>query len=398
MSTKLSEVAAPLLLETGSRIKALDRGVYDHQSTSTMLVFQTILLALTTWIGVQALDFSASQWIWTTDVSGGVAPVGSRAFRKDFVAPAGKTPLEADIIITADNSFSLYVNNDLVGSSGDFRYAARFCVPLYDCLNVFAVTATNGATVPNPAGLLVAIQITYSDGTTSQLVSDATWRGAITFPSNYQSLSLDDNPWRPVLVEAGYGAAPWGTIPVPSVPPVLTLAGAAWIWTTEVSGGIAPAGTRAFRRTYTAPPGQLVGSATVIIAADNEYTLYANGFQIGSGTSFTTAQTWSINLGAASQVVFAVVATNILTVPNPAGVIFAAEINLVQTACNCTGGAYLVSDGSWLWPGNGSLPPGFQNPGYDSSSWTAVTTEGANGVAPWGTVAISPSTGTVNAF
>ncbi|CAK5278380.1 unnamed protein product [Mycena citricolor] len=363
-----------------------------------MLVFQTILFALTTLIGVQALDLSASQWIWTTDVSGGLAPVGSRAFRKDFVAPAGKTPLEADIIITADASFSLYVNNNLVGSGGNYRYATRFCVPLKDCLNVFAVNATNGGTAPNPAGLIAAIQITYSDGTTSQLVSDATWRGAITFPSNYQSLSFDDNSWRPVFVEADFGASPWGTIPVPPAPPVLTLAAASWIWTTEVSGGNAPAGTRAFLRTYTPPPGQRVASATVIIAADNEYTLYANGFQIGSGTSFTTAQTWSINLGAASQVVFAVVATNILTVPNPAGVIFVAEIDLVQTACNCTGGAYLISDGSWLWPGNASVPSGFQNPGYDSSSWTAVTTEGMDGVAPWGTVAVSPSTGTINAF
>ncbi|CAK5268971.1 unnamed protein product [Mycena citricolor] len=368
-----------------------------------MLVLQTILFALTTLIGVQALDFSASQWIWTTDVSGGQAPVSTRAFRNKFVAPAGKTPVEADIIITADNFFSLYVNNNLVGTGSDWTKPGRFYVPLNDCLNVFAVNATNGGllsnpTAPNPAGLLVAIQISYSDGTTSQIVSDATWRGAITYPSNFPSLSFDDYTWLPVFVEAGYSTSTWGAIQVPSVPPALTLDGAAWIWTTEVSGGNAPPGTRAFRRTYTAPAGQVAASATVIIAADDQYTLYANGFAVGSGTSFSTAQTWSINLGAAQQVVFAVVATNILTVPNPAGVIFAAEINLVQTSCNCTGEAYLASDGSWLWPGNASLPPGFQTPGYNSSSWTAVTTEGVNGAAPWGTIAVSPSTGTVNAF
>ncbi|CAK5270015.1 unnamed protein product [Mycena citricolor] len=129
-----------------------------------MLVFQTALLVLTALAGVQALDFSASQWIWTTDVSNGLAPVATRAFRKEFVARAGKTPVEADIIITTDNSFDLYVNDNLVGSSVDWRYAARFCVPLTDCLNVFAVNATNGGlapnlAAPNAAGLLVAIQM-----------------------------------------------------------------------------------------------------------------------------------------------------------------------------------------------------------------------------------------------
>ncbi|CAK5270013.1 unnamed protein product [Mycena citricolor] len=159
------------------------------------------------------------------------------------------------------------------------------------------------------------------------------------------------------------------------------LSQAAWIWTTEASGGNAPPGTRAFLRTYTAPPGQLIASATAIIAADNEYTLYANEFPVGSGSSSSTAQTWSINLGAAPQVVFAVVATNTLTAPlDAAGVIFAAEINFVKTAGNCTGGAYLVSDVSWLWPGDASLPSGFEFPGYNSSSWTAVTMEG--GPAP----------------
>ncbi|KAJ7611595.1 lectin [Roridomyces roridus] len=340
--------------------------------------------ALSVFPRISALDFDASTWIWTNEVSGGNAPVGSRAFRKDFVAPLGKTPVQADIIMTADNSFTLYVNGISVGGGGDLHFAERFCVPLCSCLNVFAVTATNGATTPNPAGLLAAIQITYSDGTTSTIVSDTTWRYSISVPSGYEQLTFDDNSWPPAIAEGAYGVSPWGQITIPSNPPVLSLSNADWIWTSEVSGGNAPIGNRAFRRTYTPPPGQTPTSATVIIVADNAYTLYVNGILIGSGTDFHTAQTYTISLAPANETVFAVFAQNADVVPNPAGLLAAIEINTAN--CNCTAGVMFVTDGGWK--SNTGTPAGFQLPGYDDSTWPAATVEGAFGIAPWGKVAV----------
>ncbi|KAJ7905737.1 lectin [Mycena olivaceomarginata] len=305
--------------------------------------------------GVAALDFGTSQWIWTNEVSAGNAPIGARAFRKDFVPPLGKTPIQADIAITVDNSFTLYVNGGQVGTGGDFTNAERFCVPLRSCLNVFAVTAVNGATTPNPAGLLVAIQITYSDGTTSTIVSDTTWRTSITIPAGYEQLSFDDNrsvrlshlgakfPFRPLL-------------------PSLSLANSKWIWTNEVVNGNAPPGQRAFRRTYTPPTGQTATSATIIIAADNEYSLYVNGILVGSGNNFAVAQQYTVNLSLAPKVVFAVYAVN--NQPSNAN----------------------------------STPIGFQLPGFDDSSWPAATAEGAYGVAPWGKLTVVPVSGPVNAI
>ncbi|KAJ7460971.1 lectin [Mycena galericulata] len=336
-----------------------------------------------------ALDFSASTWIWTDEVSGGNAPVGARAFRKDFVAPLGKTPVQADIILTADNSLTLYVNGIEVGTGGDYRFAERFCVPLCSCLNVFAVTAVNGATTPNPAGLIAAIQITYSDGTTSNIVTDTTWRYSISVPNGYEQLSFDDSSWSPAIGEGAYGVSPWGQIAIPSSPPVLSFTDAEWIWTNEVVNGVAPPGFRAFRRTYTPPPGQTPTSATIIITTDNAYTLYVNGVLVGSGNNFPVAQTYTVALAPAPEVVFAVYAENTLTVENPAGLLAAIEINTAE--CNCTAGVMFVTDGSWK--SNTGTPAGFQLPGYDDSTWPAATVEGPYGMAPWGTITVSPSAG-----
>ncbi|KAF7353670.1 hypothetical protein MVEN_01051900 [Mycena venus] len=353
------------------------------------------LIALYLVPGAAALDFSASTWIWTSDVSGGNAPVGARAFRKDWTPPLGKTPVQADIIMTVDNGFTLYVNGVEQGTGGDFRYAQRFCVALYPCLNVFAVTGVNAATSPNPAGLLAAIQITYSDGTTSTIVSDTTWRASITVPTGYEQLSFDDNSWKPAVAEGAYGVAPWGQIPIPSDPPVLSLTNANWIWTNEVANGVAPPGARAFRRTYTPPTGQTATSATIIITADNEYSLYVNGVLIGSGNNFQVAQEYTVTLSPAPSVVFAVYAVNTLTVNNPAGLLASIEINS-RGECNCTSGSYLLTDGAWK--SNTGTPIGFQLPGFDDSSWPAATTEGVYGVAPWNTVTVTPASGPVNAI
>jgi hypothetical protein len=99
--------------------------------------------------------------------------------------------------------------------------------------------------------------------------------------------------------------------------------------------------------TRTTPPtGQVVTSATIIIIADNEYSLYANGVLIGSADNFQVAQQYTINFTPAPNVVFAVNATNDGPVNNPAGILAAIEINSANSECNCTSGAYLRT-GTW---------------------------------------------------
>ncbi|KIK61620.1 hypothetical protein GYMLUDRAFT_96470 [Collybiopsis luxurians FD-317 M1] len=65
------------------------------------------------------LSFAHSQWIWTLEVVDGKAPPGSRAFRKNFIAPYKREPVFATIAFGADDSATLYVNE------GRNRYRSR---------------------------------------------------------------------------------------------------------------------------------------------------------------------------------------------------------------------------------------------------------------------------------
>ncbi|KAF7305158.1 hypothetical protein MKEN_01231000 [Mycena kentingensis (nom. inval.)] len=352
-----------------------------------MASLKSILAIAGLLVCAQALDFSASSWIWTNEVSAGgaSAPVGARAFRKTFTPPRNKTPVLANIIIDADNSLTLFVNGGQIGTGDDFRFAELFCVALRPCQNVFAVTATNGG---GPAGLIATIQVVYSDGTTSTLVTDTTWRYALGVPANYQQLTIDDNAWPAAIAQGKVPMAPWGQPTIPTTPPTLTLTKSSWIWTNEVSGGNAPPGSRAFRRTYVPPTGTTPSSARIAIAADNAYSLWVNGVFVGSGSSFSVADTYTVPLSSAvgASVVFAVQATNTLTVVNPAGLIAAIEI--FSAECNCTSGAFITTDGSWKY--SVGVPSGFQDPGFNDASWPAAIIEAPYGAAPWGNTVFTP--------
>ncbi|KAJ4474450.1 hypothetical protein J3R30DRAFT_679756 [Lentinula aciculospora] len=338
-----------------------------------------------------ALSFDASQWIWTPELSGGNAPVGSRGFRKTFVPPQGKTPAFLTIANAADDSSILYVNGQEISTQIGWQIADTSCINLADCgcAVIIAINATNVPPTPNPAGLLITGIVTYTDGSTSPIVSDTTWRcseGGL--PSGFQDLTFDDSTWAPVVTEGSNGVAPWGTVTLAGSSD-MSFGSAQWIWTNEdVVGGEYPPGARAFRYTATLPGGQSSGSATIIIDTDNEYSLYVNGNFVGTGTDFTTAQKYTVENIQGPQVVFAVYGQNTATVPNPAGLLASIQLTSEDGYCaECTSTSSFVTSGAWkAFPG--AVPSGFEQPGFDDSDWPMAVQEGGNGVAPWGTIAV----------
>ncbi|KAJ6462213.1 hypothetical protein C8R45DRAFT_1178744 [Mycena sanguinolenta] len=353
---------------------------------------------MTPLMAANVLSFANSDWIWTP----GNAVV---AFRKDFTPPLGKTPSGAEVIITAANSFNFYVNGDFVGSGIDGQgIAQRFCIPLLPSSNVFAVNASN--TVPAHGGLIATILVTYSDHTTDTIVSDGTFRISPGSPHGFEQPSFNDTAWVGATVVGAYGNALWGTVAIPSNPAVLDLASSFWVWTavSPVSAGNwpnLPAGSRAFRRTFTPAAGEIPANANILIAADDEYTLWVNGVQVGasSGANWAIGQNYVVNFASApTKIVIAVLATN-LNAPSPAGLLFSMEVNMAPTIgspatrgwSNCTAGAYVVSDNSWLST-TGVIPNGFQQPGFDDSTWPAVVEEVLYSGGVWSTsLTITPA-------
>ncbi|KAF9462838.1 hypothetical protein BDZ94DRAFT_1365542 [Collybia nuda] len=161
--------------------------------------------------------FHSASWIWAAGDSAFAPPPGltaERAFRMSFPSPAGKVATTAMILITADNQYALFVNGILVGGGVNFKAVGIYGVTLVPTLNVFAVRGLNGVQNPgllNPAGLIAAIQITFSDGTTSLLQTNGSWRSIQGVPDKFEAPDFDDSNWENAMVLVKYGGLPWGT-------------------------------------------------------------------------------------------------------------------------------------------------------------------------------------------
>lgn len=297
---------------------------------------------------------------------------------------------------------SFYVNGDHIGNGsgpGEAKLARRFCASLLPSFNVFAVNASTSNPGTVSGGLIATILLTYSDGTTDLLLTDSSWRVSAGVPVGFEQLSFDDTAWRVATVVGAYGASPWGAVAIPADPPVVSFVSTQWVWTNVLpANGFVPPGPRAFRRAFTVGLGEVPASASIIITADDQYSLWVNGVLIGSGTNYKIAQQYTVNfITPVETLVFAVLATNGGTIPNNAGLLASVEINMAVTGrANCTAGALLQTDVTWKST-KGAIPAGWELPGFDDSAWPPVVGEGTYGVAPWDTLTIAAPSAPVNA-
>ncbi|MDB6067652.1 MAG: Alfa-L-rhamnosidase [Pedosphaera sp.] len=151
-------------------------------------------------------------WIWFPEGNPtATAPVATRWFRKAFTAPAGVSVTQAIATMTADNSFILYVNGQIALSGDNWeQYAQADISPLLvNGTNVLAVAVVNGGTSPNPAGLIGAFDIAYSNGQTNSFKTDATWITANQLFTNWNGTNFIATGWSNSMVLGAYGIAPW---------------------------------------------------------------------------------------------------------------------------------------------------------------------------------------------
>lgn len=337
---------------------------------------------------VAGLDFTGSNWIWIPNqAADGSIPLGNATFRRAFNPTNGRVPSTANILIGADDTYTLYVNGLKVGASSKLVDAQRYCVSLVKDCNVFAVSAQN--VLPTAAGVVAAIQVKYTDGSTETVVSDAQWHAIAGTPAGFEQVAFDDRTWAAALVEGPYpGTSSKQPGIVFQVPPEAqgtaanpSLQSGNWIWTSETSGpgAAAPVGGRAFRKTITLANGQLAAQAKIVIVADDSYSLYINGLFVSSGTSYLNAQRYTVNFPPTSKVVVAVYAAN---VGGPAGLLASAQL----VSCECSSGSDLssITDGSWKYSLSVPAPAGFIDPNFDDSAWPNAQIKGKAGVQPWG--------------
>lgn len=172
------------------------------------------------WIGsptrppVAAL--TGSDWIWYPEGKpADSAPAGTRFFRRAVDVASGSTITSAQIQMTADDKFALYVNGTLALRCPDaqntwsIEQVTDVAALLHPGTNVLAVEATNS--LPGPAGLLGQLHVRTAAGGVLDVVTDNTWMSADAQQTGWQSPTFDDSEWRPAIVGATYGSAPWFT-------------------------------------------------------------------------------------------------------------------------------------------------------------------------------------------
>lgn len=172
------------------------------------------------WIGLPGPESAEPQkldasWIWlpegTPEQS---APIGKRAFRKSF--ELDRAVESAAIVVAADNFYTVWVNGEEVGKGTNFKVGNRFEIGplLRSGANLVAVEVENVGDGPNPAGLMVRMEATQSDGTRLILGSDESWLGS-SAPGDDWVGAVDASKggdWRACVVLGENGMGPWGDV------------------------------------------------------------------------------------------------------------------------------------------------------------------------------------------
>ena len=160
------------------------------------------------------------------------------------------------------------------------------------------------------------------------------------------------------------------------------LSDASWIWFPEGDpASAAPVGVRYFRRRFEIPEKAKVSAARLLVAGDNEFTVFVNGHQVGIGSNFKAASEFDVaSLLAAGENVVAVSVNNVGDSPNPAGLLARLEVTL-----NPGGHFFIATDQDWK--ASRIAVEGWTGRDFNHGGWSDAKVLGPAGMAPWGQVA-----------
>ena len=155
-----------------------------------------------------------------------------------------------------------------------------------------------------------------------------------------------------------------------------------WIWFDEGNPAAeAPAETRYFRRvfTITRPVPNPIDEATLDITADNAYTVWVNGVEVGTGDDWKTVRHFDVKrLLVDGKNVVAVEARN---TDGPAGL-------MVRLGYTPNGFPKMALCSDATWKASKTAGKDWQKVDFDDASWTPAKALGAYGATPpWSKVA-----------
>jgi len=190
--------------------------------------------------------------------------------------------------------------------------------------------------------------------------------------------------WRMGILRPSEWRAKW--IGLEGVDRTNYLAGTDWIWFPEGDPARSAApGTNYFRRTIVIPADREVARVRFQYTGDNECRGWVNGRDIGARNSYRYVKDNDITcrLGPGTNVI-ALTGRNLGPSPKPAGVIGLLEIEFAA-------GEAIVVPTDERWKVSDKEVPGWNEPGFDDSTWVASWKLGPADMQPWGPVRTSES-------
>jgi len=169
------------------------------------------LMFLTVFSAMGESGFMYPQWIWypeESDMPSQNAPAEPRYFMKIFDIADTAGVKSADLEVTADDAYKLYVNGENIGEGSSWKIATKY--NLMDYLkkgkNVIALEVVNGG---GPAGLIIAGKVILKTGKTINLLTNETWKASMETTNNWLTGKMDDT-WLNSVELGEFGCAPWG--------------------------------------------------------------------------------------------------------------------------------------------------------------------------------------------
>lgn len=246
-----------------------------------------------------------------------------------------KTPITIGAVAGGDGGVVTVTGTVTTGGSNtQFNDSARGEVTGY--FTYGTVTFTSGVLAGRSSEIVQHIGTApQTGGSVLRWATDSSWKVNATNPAGWNTASYNDSTWTSATQQGSIRQYPWtqGTQNFPSD------STAQWIWRFNTVGSTNTTPTYCyFRKTFTPN----VSSARITIAADDSYTLYVNGTQIGTGSAWNVAQSYTISLNPNVANVIAVEAVN-SAIPysvNPAGLI--ADITFAAYTPPASGSGSLI--------------------------------------------------------
>ena len=215
--TKLDDAKSRMLLVNDSRSGIdlnVDPATYRRASMSRIArlgvaFFGCLIVLVASACAATRIQEGAAppHWIWFPMGAGlNEVPAETRYFRKTFEV---KEPSRLSLEVTADNSFTLYLDGNKVAEGAQWQNLEAFETKLASGRHVLAAVASNEA--PGPVGFLLRGGV-LPPGQGVPIHTDSSWKTAGAVPPGevWTRAGFDDSKWASAADLGPLGIDPWG--------------------------------------------------------------------------------------------------------------------------------------------------------------------------------------------